>query len=101
MMSAGVAVAVILPQACTKIAASLETARKSYPFPIMCDEDRVVTKRYGVWHPIGLDAFNIAHPASFLIDARGAVRYTFVGRSQFARAPIDAILGAAERNDVR
>ena len=70
--------------------------RLTYPFPILCDEDRAVIKRYGVWHPIGLDAFNIAHPASFLIDAASrTLRYSFVGSAQHERAPLGAILGAA------
>jgi hypothetical protein len=46
-----------------------------------------------VWHPIGLDAFNTAHPASFLIDAASRrIRYAFVGSTQFARAPLGRIL---------
>ena len=38
------------------------------PFFILVDESREVTKRYGVWHRIGLDAWNIARPALFVID---------------------------------
>ena len=76
--------------------------RRGYPFPLLCDEDRAVIKRYGVWHPIGIDAWNIAHPASFLIDAKRRIRYAFVGRTQFARAPLARILEtAAEESDVR
>jgi peroxiredoxin len=55
-----------------------------------------------VWHPIGIDAFNVAHPASFLIDAKRKVRYSFVGSTQFARAPLKEIIAAAqEANRVR
>ena len=64
---------------------------------MLCDPDRRIVKAYGVWHPLGLDAFNTAHPASFLIDARTArIRYAFVGTSQFARAPLSEILKRAE-----
>ena len=65
------------------------------PFPILCDEDRAVIKQYGVWHPIGLDALNMARPASFLIDGQTrAIRYMFVGSNQFERADLESILGA-------
>ena len=81
----------MLPQRRERVARAAE----EYGFPLLCDEDRSVIKRYGVWHPIGLDAFNIAHPAAFLIDGPSrAVRYAFVGRTQFERAPLDRILAA-------
>jgi peroxiredoxin len=41
-----------------------------------------VLKAYGVWHRIGLDAWNIARPALFLIDTAGNIRYSYVGKSQ-------------------
>jgi peroxiredoxin len=52
------------------------------PFNILVDESREVLKAYGVWHRIGLDAWNIARPALFLIDRSGAIRYSFIGDSQ-------------------
>ena len=93
----GIGIAAVLAQDCDRIARSLERAEAAYPFPLFCDPERAVVKAYGVWHPIGLDSFNTAHPASFLIDAgSGRVRYAFVGSSQFARAPLDEILRRAE-----
>ena len=92
----GIGIAVVLAQRCDRIANAAERAEAAYPFPVLCDPDRAVVKAYGVWHPLGLDSFNTAHPASFLIDARGArIRYAFVGRSQFARAPLSEILRRA------
>jgi peroxiredoxin len=41
-----------------------------------------VLKAYGVWHAIGLFAWNIAKPALFLIDQAGRVRYSFIADSQ-------------------
>ena len=35
-----------------------------------------------MWHRIGIDAWNIARPALFLIDAAGVVRSVFVGERQ-------------------
>jgi peroxiredoxin len=56
------------------------------PFDILVDDDRAVMKAYGVWHRIGLDAWNIARPALFLIDRGGIVRYAFVAdwQTEFA-----------------
>lgn len=52
------------------------------PFNILVDEPREVLKAYGVWHRLGLDAWNIARPALFLIDRAGSIRYSFIGESQ-------------------
>jgi peroxiredoxin len=52
------------------------------PFNILLDEAREVSKAYGVWHRIGIDAWNIARPAVFLIDAAGHIRYSFVADRQ-------------------
>ena len=51
-------------------------------FDVLVDESREVSKAYGVWHRIGLDAWNIARPALFLIDPDGSIRYSFVAESQ-------------------
>ena len=39
-------------------------------------------KAYGVWHRVGLDAWNIARPALFIVERTGAIRYSFIGESQ-------------------
>ena len=52
------------------------------PFNILIDETRAVLKAYGVWHRMGLDAWNIARPALFLIDRSGAIRYSFIADRQ-------------------
>lgn len=52
------------------------------PFDILVDESRQVLKAYGVWHRIGLDAWNTARPALFLIDPDRRIRYSFVGDNQ-------------------
>ena len=52
------------------------------PFDILVDESRDVLKTYGVWHRLGLDAWNIARPALFIVDRTGAIRYSFIGGSQ-------------------
>ena len=61
-------------------------------FPFLLDEDRRVTKAYGVYHAIGLDALNIAHPATFVIGSTGNIRMIYVGIDQRDRMPVQAIL---------
>ena len=63
-------------------------------FPFLLDEDRRVTKGYGVYHRIGLDAYNIARPATMVVDRGGVLRFVYVGASQHDRAPMDNVLQA-------
>ncbi len=66
-------------------------------FLFLLDEDRAVTKAYGLHHAFGTDAVNIAHPATFVIDRGGVVRYLYRGDNQNDRAPLDEVLKAAEQ----
>jgi len=66
-------------------------------FPFLLDEDRTVTKAYGLYHRIGKDAFNIAHPATLVIDSGKMVRYIYRGDGQTDRAPIEQVLEATRR----
>ena len=66
-------------------------------FPFLLDEDRRVTKDYGIYHRIGVDAFNIARPATFVVDLAGTVRYAFVGSDQHERSPVADFLEAARQ----
>ena len=70
-------------------------ANNPVSFPFLLDEDRQVTKAYGVYHRIGLDAFDIARPASFVIARDGTVGWIYVGQGQTDRSPIDDLLKAA------
>jgi len=67
----------------------------SYPF--LLDEDRSVTKAYGLFHALGTDAFRIAHPASLVVDRGGMVRYIYRGDDQVDRAPFEQVLNAIEK----
>jgi len=53
--------------------------------PMLVDADRSVTKRFGVYHLIGLDAFRTARPSTFLIDRAGGVRFMYIGENQHDR----------------
>ncbi len=68
--------------------------KKPTPFPFLLDEDRSVTKSYGVYHRIGKDAFNIARPATFVVDKDGFIRFAYVGKDQHDRAPLEAVVEA-------
>jgi peroxiredoxin len=62
-------------------------------FPFLLDEDRAVTKAYGLYHRIGMDALNIAHPATLIIERDRKVGYIYRGDNQTDRAPFDQVLG--------
>jgi peroxiredoxin len=66
------------------------------PYDILIDETRAVAKSYGVWHAWGLDAYNIARPAVFLIDRSGLIRYSFVAKRQDQYPSPDEIMKAIE-----
>ena len=65
--------------------------------PFLLDEDRSMTKAYGLYHRVGLDAINIAHPATLVIDGGALVRYIYRGSNQFDRAPMEQVLGAIRK----
>jgi peroxiredoxin len=67
------------------------------PFNILVDEAREVTKRYGVWHRLGLDAWNISRPALFVIEGTGVIRAIFVGENQEEFPGPEEIEGALDR----
>jgi len=75
-----VQVAVIVAQSRDAVRTYIEET--GLPFDILIDQTRTVLKAYGVWHKVGLDAWNIARPALFLIDRAGAIRYSFIADSQ-------------------
>jgi peroxiredoxin len=66
-------------------------------FPFLLDEDRTVTKAYGLYHRMGKDAINIAHPATLLIDGGGTVRYIYRGENQADRAPLEQVMEAVRK----
>lgn len=66
-------------------------------FPFLLDEDRAVTKAYGLYHRLGRDAINIAHPASLVIDRQRLLRYIYRGDNQADRAPMEQVLAAVRK----
>jgi peroxiredoxin len=66
-------------------------------FPFLLDEDRVVTKSYGLYHLIAMDALNIAHPATLVIDRERTIRYIYRGENQHDRAPLEDVMAAVKK----
>ena len=67
-------------------------AEQPVSFPFLLDEDRRVTKQYGVYHRIGLDAYNIARPATIVVDRAGVIRFVHVGEDQHDRVEFEKVL---------
>lgn len=72
-------------------------AKHPVSFPFLLDEDRAVTKAYGLYHRIGKDAINIAHPATLVIDRAGVVRFIYRGENQLDRTPLEPVIEAAKQ----
>jgi|SRR5450755_309792 len=66
-------------------------------FPFLLDENRTVTKSYGLYHWLATDAINIAHPATLVVDQAAMVRYIYRGDSQMDRAPMEAVMEAVRK----
>lgn len=66
-------------------------------FPFLLDEDRVVTKAYGLYHPLGTDAINIARPATLVIDGQGMVQFIYRGKDQRDRIPVAAVMEVVKK----
>jgi peroxiredoxin len=60
--------------------------------PFLLDEDRSVTKAYGLYHALDRDALRIAHPATLVVDRNGLVQYIYVGAGQTDRSDLDTLL---------
>lgn len=61
-------------------------------FPFLLDEDRTVTKAYGLYHAWGHDALRVAHPATLIVDRQALVRRIYRGESQSDRVPVEEVL---------
>ena len=87
-------VVAVVAQASDRVRTYIEET--GLPFNILVDESRAVLKAYGVWHAVGVNAWNIARPALFLIDRSGTIRYSFVADRQDEFPEHTDIMGAIE-----
>ena len=67
------------------------------PFSTLIDDDRAVTKAYGVWRRLSLPRGNIARPSTFVLDRCGYVLYSYVARLHVDAAPLDDVLDELRR----
>jgi len=67
-----------------------ERVLQSHPF--LLDEDRAATKAYGLYQRLGIDAINIAHPATLGIGRERKIDYIYRGGSQTDRAPFQKVM---------
>ena len=81
-----------------KPAKFLQSHPVSYPF--LLDEDRTVTKAYGLYHGLGMDAIHIAHPATLVIDRGRKVGYIYRGDIQTDRSPFNQVMEAVRKLSV-
>jgi peroxiredoxin len=72
-------------------------AKHPVSFPFLLDEDRTVTKAYGLYNRLAKDAINIAHPATLVIDRGGTMRYIYRGENQMDRAPMEQVMEAVRK----
>ena len=64
------------------------------PFDVLIDARRDVVRAYGVWHRVGIDAWNIARPAAFLIDTDQKILASWIGDNQRQFPTVEEILAA-------
>ena len=65
-------------------------------FDVLVDQRRDVVRAYGVWHRVGIDAWNVARPAAFLIDVDQRIVASWVGDNQRQFPTAADILGGAQ-----
>jgi peroxiredoxin len=70
--------------------------KRKYPFPVLFDETREVTRAYGVHHAFGIDAYNIARRATFVVGGEGKICWIAVSPQQREAPPIENVLSAIE-----
>jgi peroxiredoxin len=62
---------------------------------VLIDGRRDVVRAYGVWHRVGIDAWNIARPAAFLVDTDQRIAASWIGDSQREFPAVEEILRAS------
>ena len=70
--------------------------RHAYPFPVLFDEVRKVTRDYGVYQALGVDTIHLARRALFVVDAEGKIFWIGVSPHQREAPELREILSAIE-----
>lgn len=66
------------------------------PLALLLDEERRVSRAYGVYQRFTLPVWKIARPASFLVDRCGFVRHVFIARLPIHAASLEEIVRVLE-----
>lgn len=90
-----VQVAAVLAQRADAVRRYIEET--GLPFNVLIDERRDIVRAYGVWHRVGIDAWNIARPALFLIEQDASISWSFIGDHQREFPAITDLLSAVQR----
>ena len=56
-----------------------------------------MSRDYGVYHTLGIDAYRMARPAVFVLDRVGTIRWIAVSTRQTARPATAELIDAMER----
>ena len=67
-----------------------------YPFPVLFDETRGVSRAYGVYQALGIDTYNIARRSVFVVGGTGKICWIAVSPHQREAPGVDDILSAIE-----
>jgi len=84
----------IMAQKPDRMRAALE--ERGFPFPVLADADRSVSKAYGVYVRANFESINIARPANFVLDRDGVIRYMHIATIQTEYASLDDILATLD-----
>lgn len=73
--------------------------KHDYPFPVVFDESREISKAYGVHQALGIDAINIARRATFVVGGEGKICWIAVSLHQLEAPRLEEIYAAIEACD--
>ena len=65
---------------------------RKIPFPLLADEQGTAIDAYGVRNTWALFHRGIPHPATYVIDGAGVVRFADVRRQHFFRVPVGTLV---------
>jgi peroxiredoxin len=70
--------------------------KHKYPFPILFDEKRDVTRTYGVYQAVGIDTINLARRSLFVVGGEGKICSIAVSPHQREAPRLQDVLDAIE-----
>lgn len=70
--------------------------KRKYPFPILFDEKREVTRAYGVYQAVGIDTINLARRSLFVVGGEGQICWIAVSPHQREAPQVQDVLAAIE-----